>query len=141
MKKFEFIIPKFPPSVNKLYTVQRYNHKRRILTKEGRDYKDFVDRIITDEFDLAMKFVRGIKKTEIVKITYVFCSNWLNKNGTLKKKDVVNFEKILTDAIFKPLKIDDSIIWSITMTKAHSFEREPFVMVTMTKDKLEKYLD
>lgn len=139
MKKFEFIIPFIPPSVNKIYTVQRYNHKRRILTKEARNFKDRVKIIVEDEFDLVSKFKKSIKEGEVILVEYVVGSNWINKNGTNKKKDVMNFEKLTSDAIFDSMKLDDSIIWSIRMKKAHSPEKE-FIYVSMTKENKDNFI-
>lgn len=140
MKKIEFIIPFFPISINSALTVQRYNRSRRILTKEARQFKENVTRVCEDEFDLLWKFVKEIKDNEILKVEYLFCSRWINKNGTNKKKDVANFEKLLTDSIMGCMKIDDKMIWNIRMIKLHS-ETKEFVLVKIFKDSIEKYIE
>lgn len=55
-------------------------------------------------------FVKKIKadSTLFYGLRYKYKGNWYHKNGTLRKADAHNFDKMLFDVIFESLGIDDS---------------------------------
>ena len=57
----------------------------------------------------------------------MYSSTWLTKTKTVRRKDISSYEKILSDAVFEGLKIDDSKIFKIHLSKS-----------LITKDEQEK---
>lgn len=50
--------------------------------------------------------------------------NWLCKNGSIKKKDILNREKFMIDSIFGALQVDDKYIFDHRMIKVQDLEKE-----------------
>jgi Holliday junction resolvase RusA-like endonuclease len=109
-----FTIPAMPPSVNKMYVSSR---------KIGVRFKS--KELI--EWQRISAFY--LKKVEIKKTLYCVeiefcCSNWLNKDKTVKKKDVSNFIKAVEDALSLAIGLDDSYFWLVSARKVMSNRTE-----------------
>ena len=44
-------------------------------------------------------------------------TDWYYKNGKLRRLDIHNMDKLLVDAVFYRLGIDDSHVWKLTSSK------------------------
>lgn len=108
----KFIIPFKTPTVNTMYAT--FNG-HRIKSKEARE--------LSKEVDLIVKST----PTEIIKgelsVNITIYSNWHNKDGSIKKRDIANLEKFITDSIFNNLEeMDDSQIFEINLKKIQCVE-------------------
>lgn len=114
-------IPYEPVSVNGLYAV---SGGRKVKTYKGRLYADRIYHI-----------VRGLKidKDELISLRIELYGPWYNKNGTLKKKDLMNYEKATVDAIFANIKADDCQIIEFSMVKVHGPKFESIVYIEPLK--------
>lgn len=108
-----------PPSVNKAYVSL---NNRRILSKEGKLYKQSVRDIIGQAYGTTP--VPSMENTPLtLKVVLVFDAienkGW--SKGTAKSRykrvDVSNRVKLLEDAMFEVLGVDDSLIFSLYVTK------------------------
>ena len=61
-------------------------------------------------------------------------SNWYNKDGSIKKRDIANLEKFITDSIFSNLEgMDDSQIFFISLNKIQSDNEFSLVQIQKWK--------
>lgn len=90
-----------------------YGHRRIYLSEEGRAFK-----YETKMFMPAMKFPKDSKFS----IDMAFHGNWLYKNGNNKRADVQNLIKILIDAIFEGIGVDDSYVYELSAKKVQDTE-------------------
>lgn len=104
MNSIAFELPDLPKSVNCIY---EYN----------RPFSGLPVRRLKGEFALWKSklkvYVPGCKwvVNRFVKVTLDFQSpNWWHRNGTLKRKDIENLEKLTIDTIFEKWGADDSYI-------------------------------
>lgn len=123
----QITIDKKTPSVNHLYGHNRMGHF--YLKKEGRDLREY---IIKKAEEYAIKEKEKIEKLKNSEISVVveICENWFTKKGTVKKKDIANREKFLTDSVFKGLGLDDSFIFEHTMFKVQGEEEKAIISIT-----------
>jgi len=98
MKTFE--IPLLPESVNRAYTID-IRRKTLVMTrrawKKKSDMHIFIPRI-------------EIKEGQLLKLEYEYHADWFFKNGSLRRRDAQNFDKMLLDVICEKQGVDDSII-------------------------------
>lgn len=109
----EFSVPILPPSLWKAYRQTRYGGK--FLSKEGKAFKFAVFLKVKN---LGYKFVDD-KMSYSLNLEF-HCKNWLNKDGSVKKRDISNLVKIAEDALVEAIKVDDSRFWKLTVEKKHS---------------------
>lgn len=106
----KFKIPFKTPTINLMYATFR---GYRVKSKQARDLAKEVKEIVLNS---PTEILTG----ELI-VTIDIYSNWYNKNGTIKKRDIANLEKFITDSIFSNLEqMDDSQIFKITMNKIQS---------------------
>jgi len=105
----KFIIPFKTPTVNTMYATFRGH---RVKSKEARE--------LSKEIDLIVKATPYKEISGELEVIINIYSNWYNKNKTIKKRDIANLEKFITDSIFSNLEMDDSQIFKITMNKFQS---------------------
>jgi len=118
-------IPFKTPSVNHLY----FNwNNRRILTKEARELKKEIRKIVIK----SLPFV-NINLKDGLKVEVEIHENWLTKKGEIKKKDISNREKFLIDAIFDTLGIDDKFIFENILRKIQ--DKDEFAMIRIKRYK------
>ena len=94
-----------PPSVNHLYVTAR--HGRRVLSTEGRKYKQAV------KADLVP--LENAPEWLVLKIVLYMPLRY--KNGKVRRFDVSNRIKILEDALCEGMGIDDSRVRELVITK------------------------
>ena len=127
----QFKIPFLPPSVNKAYGWDPVR-KSPYLRKEAKMFKD--------QCKLFIPAVNNLTD-QLIKIDLEFWGNWYYKNGRVKKHDGQNLTKILFDAIFEKLGIDDCYIWEWSGQKVQSTETATVVTITAIGLSNEKTLD
>jgi len=113
----KFKIPFKTPTINLMYSTFRGH---RVKSKEARE--------------LAEEVGQYVNQTEVIegelKVTIDIYSNWYNKDGTIKKRDIANLEKFITDSIFNNLEgMDDKQIFEIRMEKFQSDEEFSIVEI------------
>lgn len=116
-------IKKRTPSINHLF-FHRGNMK--ILTNEARKIRKYIlacieeQNIISDGYNVPLKVLVEIHE------------NWLTKKGIIKRIDVSNREKFLTDSVFKALNLDDKFIVDLRYVKVQNTAEEKAI-VTIEK--------
>lgn len=113
-------IPFKTPTINHLYW-HRGNIK--IMKKEAKELKEKIKEIVKQ----SLPFVCNNLNEGLIVRVEIF-ENWFSKNGSVKKKDVMNREKFLIDSVFDALEIDDKYIFEHTMVKIQN-ENEEFARV------------
>jgi len=106
----ELTLP-IPISVNQAYA----GFKRRFKSKPYKEYEKSAKAYYEqnyDEFDIP---------NGKLKVTYRFLTNWHNKDGSIKKKDVFNYEKVLSDKLSDLIPtFEDENIWKGVVEKVQS---------------------
>lgn len=111
-------IPFASQSVNKMYATFRGN---RIKSRESREYSEKVKKVIENG---------SYEKLEgELNILIEIYSNWYNKNKTIKKKDLANFQKSTVDSVFDALEMDDSQIFKMILKKIQSNEEKSEITI------------
>ncbi len=125
--KHEFTIPLLPPSMNAIYGYNPMT-KRRYLNSKGRTFKA--------QCKLFVPPIELEAQTP-VKIQFSLYGNWFYKNGNIKKHDGQNLSKILYDAIFEKVGVDDCCLWKWSGEKIQSDESKTVVKFeTIEKSKI-----
>lgn len=114
-------IPMVPPSMNKLYAIN-YRTKSVYMTPEARDFKSKAKMFMTS---------MNVSSSDRFTLQLDVHTNWMCKNGNIKKVDVHNMIKVVTDAVSERLGFDDSQIFSFTANKVQS--NENYCTVTLEK--------
>jgi len=123
----QITIDKKTPSVNHLYGHNRMGHF--YLKKEGRDLREYIVKKAKECATREKEKIAKLKDSEISVVVEI-CENWFTKKGTVKKKDIANREKFLTDSVFKGLGLDDSFIFEHTMFKVQGdIERATIIIM------------
>jgi Holliday junction resolvase RusA-like endonuclease len=122
MTPIYFKIEHAPVSVNKLYFQPR-GSRTRILTPEGRLFKQNASLSVLLQLSLVTNLAYICYKP--IKLELHYHGNWVNKNGSIKKKDIANYEKAVIDALFDAFKkdgieLDDSQIFEMRLVKVQS---------------------
>ena len=113
-------IPFKTPTINHLY----FNwNNRRILTKEAREMKEDIKKIIN-----SSNFSLFQEETPLKVIVDVH-ENWFTQKGKVARKDISNREKFIVDSVFDALGIDDKFIFEHTMRKVQSKKEKAIVMI------------
>lgn len=125
--EMKFKIPFKTPTVNNMYvtwTPKGRSRPMRIKSKESKVQSEKIKDIILSNHT---ETIEGE-----LRVTIDIYSNWYNKDGTIKKRDIANLEKFITDSIFNNLQdMNDKQIFEVTMNKIQS-DKE-FTIVEITK--------
>jgi len=101
-------------------------HGHRVKSREARE--------LSKEVELIVKSTPYETIEGELEVTINIFSNWYNKDGTIKKRDIANLEKFITDSIFANLQdMDDKQIFKITMNKIHCSEESTEVEINRFK--------
>ena len=112
-------IPFKTPTVNLMYSTFRGH---RIKSKEARELSKEVAEIVLNTQTCIID--------NELKVSIEVYSNWYNKDGTIKKRDIANLEKFITDSIFDKLEdMDDKQIFKLTMKKIQSDEEFALIKI------------
>ena len=112
MNTVKFSVPGVPPSYNQSFKIA-FKLKQVYLSPDAKRFKDKV-----------MIHIPYFEIPDEAKITIIikYHDNWYYKNGKLKRKDVQNMDKLIIDAIFKRLGVDDSHVWCNVNVKVQNME-------------------
>jgi len=127
MKEIKLFIPGSPMSANKLYTRQRYNRRKVILTNEARSYKTGVWLYLEENYKKEARELKNYFKTlptRLAEIEIFSSDNWFTKESKPKKKDVQNQTKALVDTVFDFFGLDDSLIFDHRVKKVHTLKKD-----------------
>jgi len=116
---YTFTIPDLPTSCNRLYLIN-YGHRVVYLSPAGHMYKNKVKLHMP-----PMEF----PPNAFFEVSLRFYGNWFFKNGKVKRADVQNLIKILIDALFERIGVDDSRIFAIAAFKEQSEVRKVEVRI------------
>jgi Holliday junction resolvase RusA-like endonuclease len=121
-----------PPSLNEAYAEVR---GRRLLTDKAKRYKANVANIMDEEqaTDALRFFVRGQEAVEMY--IHIYRSNWYTKAGKPNRNagDSDNRVKLLKDAIFNAIGIDDCCVFHDSIRKLPCAEGQEKVVVIITE--------
>ena len=98
----KFKIPMLPQSVNSVYKVN-YRTRQMYMSAEGKRFKDMAEKL-TPKINFS-------SEKPIIDIKIKYYGRWYCKNGNVRRVDGPNLDKILYDAIFKGLDLDDSLVF------------------------------
>ena len=107
-----FTIKGLPPSYNKHCKIN-YNLRQVYLTDEARLFKQRVK--------MSMPSIK-VDKDVLFNVRITYCANWYYKNGRLRRIDIQNMDKLLIDAMFEKIGIDDSHLWILEQNKRQDVE-------------------
>ena len=135
MDKIKIKLDKMPLSINEAY------RGRRFKTLKLKNYKqDILFNIRYRRVDTsALKFLKGEKLTLHILID---SPTWVTiKEGTIRRSDITNRIKVLEDAIFEALGIDDSQVWNCLIFKGEKKEVKTHVVIEKHKDFMLRHPD
>ena len=122
-----------PPSYNRCLQII-YSLKYIELSREAKHFKYQVKQYMglwkrdLDELPLDKCYF---------KVSIGIAQNWICKNGNLKKEDVQNMPKLLIDAVFEKLQVDDS---RIIFMDTYKLQSDTDVYTTIEITALEQWL-
>lgn len=120
--RLSFILPSFPPSINRLYEI---NHRqRRVFLSDSA----LLWRTQTTPFIKPCRW--PAEWLLAIELDYQ-SPNWLYKNGSLRRADVQNLDKLVIDTLFLKWQTDDSRLVERLSRKTYG-DREQIV-VTLTR--------
>jgi len=124
-KSINFRIPSLPPSVNNLYyhIKGHFGEYQYVLKPEVRLWK-------TKAKEFIPLFKPVDHPTGLLYLHFTAVASWYYKNGSIKRRDVANFDKVIVDTVFEKLGIGDEFVWDRRCTKRHS-ETEEYVEVEL----------
>lgn len=132
MKILSIELP-FPPSVNKAYVTTRSG--RRILSSKGKEYKRSVASIVAKHCaDKPSTSIDEVKLELTIKL-HMETENkgWSTGKAKTRYKrvDASNRVKLLEDALFSVLGVDDSLVFSLHVEKINC-SGDPFTTVELS---------
>lgn len=114
-------IPMVPPSMNKLYAIN-YRTKSVYMTPEARDFKSKAKLFMTS---------MTVSSCDRFTLQLDVHTNWLCKNGSIRKADIHNMIKVVVDAVSERLGFDDAQVFSFSANKIQSTDN--YCEVTLEK--------
>jgi len=106
---FTLRVSMLPPSTNNCFVTVG---NRRVLSKEAKAFKELAQWTVKVGLKPLPKFAGPVE----VSLTF-YSGKWLTKAGKPRRIDLGNMEKLLVDAVFEMLHLDDSNIWKLTLPK------------------------
>lgn len=95
------------------------------MTSEARNFKEKAKLFMPP---------RTIVPSSLIELEIQIRNEWYCKNGSVKRFDIQNMEKILIDAIAEKYDFDDSIVWKKSAEKIRSFEQAVTVKIFRLKE-------
>ena len=128
---WEFKVPGIPPSYTHSFKIN-YNLKQTYLSATAREFKKkvvlfmpIIHLDITPQIKLAMH--------------NRYHSDWFYKNKNIRKKDVQNMNRLLIDAVFSKLGLDDKHLFCVTDEKIQAPENDYTVVRLWVVTNKEQY--
>lgn len=143
MRSFKVTLESIPISLNKAYKtiiLKRGNGfiPIRAATNELIEYKSNVsDFIHFKRIDTSA--IKLFKKEKLAIHIRVDHNRWMTLKNTIRKNDVTNRIKILEDAVFEALGLDDSQVWHCAVFKHESPTQATKVVVELYSDYLKRH--
>lgn len=109
-ERLQFALPSFPPSINRAHKI---DHRRRRV--------DTSDEVLLWR-SRTIPFVKPCRWPSewLLKLTLVYESpDWVCKNGSLRRKDSHNLDKLTIDAIFSKWGFDDARVVELVSLKRY----------------------
>lgn len=129
----EFTVPgNIPPSYSASFKIN-YGLRQTYLSQEARSFKDKV-KVHMPSHKLKLQ------PTDRLIMHNKYHADWYFKNGKIKKKDVQNLDRLLVDAVFKGLGIDDSNLFCVINEKVQA-EKEKTIVKLYLANEVEEYLN
>ena len=129
----------FPPSVNKAYVTTRAG--RRILSAEGKEYKRVVASTVATYCANRPDAVFDVTPLVLTIHLHMVTENKGWSKGTAKsrykKVDASNRVKLLEDALFSCIGVDDSLVFDLHVHKISLNDEEPYALVTLSEKEKE----
>lgn len=119
MKTSIFKFRGIPPSYNRHFKIN-YNFHQIYLTSEARAFKKHIKCNTTPSI---------FNERDQLYLTVWYYHDWYYKNGKLRKLDLQNLDKLLYDAIFEQLGLDDAQIWGREEFKVQSTRSYTVVVI------------
>ena len=118
-----YILP-VPPSSNMAYPTN-FKTKKRYKSQDALDWEK-------EAFAVLSKQKRfKCSGNEKLKVVYTFFTSWMTKKGKIKKKDIENYVKLLSDFLCKNIEgMDDCQFWEMTTKKMESDQDIVHVMIS-----------
>ena len=131
MTKIALRLP-FPPSVNKAYVTTRSG--RRILSAAGKEYKRDVASAVARHCAANPETTFEERPLSLTIDLHMVTENkgWSkgNTKSRYKRVDASNRVKLLEDALFSVLGVDDSLVFDLHVHK-HPYDDEPYAHITL----------
>lgn len=109
-------VDRLPPSTNHAYR-DRYGGGR-VLTREGKEWKALVGWHTKATPPEAREILQGyVRQGRMLHVRVDYYLELLTKGGTVRRWDVNNYDKLLIDAIFDEIDIDDRFMASLLVHK------------------------
>lgn len=115
-KSISFTVPGIPHSYTRSLRIN-HNQRHTYLSKSANNFKDLVA-LHVPKWDLPDD------RAYIFHLTNTFYNDWYYKNGKVKRQDVQNLDRLLIDAIFKRIGLDDKYLWQVTNKKEQLLPNE-----------------
>jgi len=120
-------LPFRTPTINHLFW-HRGNIK--ILKNEARELRERIKKLCRAQLK-KQKFDLAGKKLKLIVNIY---EDWNTKKGEVKRKDISNREKFLTDSVFSAIEMDDKFIFEHTMKKIQSDKEKIVITIEALKE-------
>ncbi len=115
-------LPFKTPTINHLYW---HRGNMKIMTKDAKELRNEIIEIVDN---LTIDFNTEKK----LKVKIEIFEDWMNLDGSIKRKDIQNREKFLIDSVFKALDVDDKMIFDCRFIKIQSKDIEKALITIET---------
>lgn len=121
---FTFIAHMPPVSTNRIYIRPG---GRFVLSPDARNYKSIVNETYEEQISNQLDDLKTLTKDDKLEWWIYVSIKWFNKDNSISKNDISNYEKIVTDTLIQSLNtagipIDDKQIFKLHMLKVNSEE-------------------
>ena len=119
----EFTIPGIPPSYSASFKIN-YGLRQTYLSSSARKFKTTVKVHMPSHKVAKLK----LKPTDRLIMHNEYHQDWYFKNRKIKKQDCQNLNRLLIDAVFKGLGIDDSCLFAVVDEKIQNSKKKETVV-------------
>ena len=134
VKLIEFTIPAIAPGYNRAMQIN-FRTKQIYLSQEARRFKDKV-KVYMPSHKLKLK------DSDRLIMHNKYYQAWYNKtNPDIKKQDIQNINRLLIDAVFKGLGLDDRNLFCVIDEKIHAPEVSKTVVALYLANGVEEYMN
>lgn len=110
-----------PVSVNNAFPTSRSGH--RFPSAEYKAFQARLGGLLRER--ARIEAIHGPLSVEIE----LHAADWFTKDGSVRKKDVANYEKTLIDTVFKAIGLSDAFIFDLRMRKVIGSEKKTVLRV------------